>query len=85
MKPIRLLWLVLLIALGWSAWWLWGAWSAERNLTNWMEDRRAAGWQAEWVLRKVLSNPARVARGDLAQGELGRRLSLMWTASTGRW
>ncbi len=44
-----------------------------------------AGWQAEWVLRKVLANPARVARGDLAQGELGRRISLMWTASTGRW
>ncbi len=43
------------------------------------------GWQAEWVLRKVLANPARVARGDLAQGELGRRISLIWTASTGRW
>ena len=44
-----------------------------------------AGWQAEWVLRRVLTQPDRVASGDLRQGEVRRRLSLMWTASSGRW
>lgn len=44
-----------------------------------------AGWQAEWVLRRVIAQPGRVAAGDLAQGELRRRLSLMWKVSTGRW
>ncbi|EEE37493.1 hypothetical protein RKLH11_1329 [Rhodobacteraceae bacterium KLH11] len=43
------------------------------------------GWQTEWVLRRVLSQPSRVAAGDLAQGEIRRRFSLMRTAATGRW
>lgn len=44
-----------------------------------------AGWQAEWVLRKVADQPERVAAGQLAQGEVRRRLSLMRIAATGRW
>lgn len=44
-----------------------------------------AGWQAEWVLRQAVSGPDRVAAGDLAQGEIRRRLSLMWAVASGRW
>ncbi len=44
-----------------------------------------AGWQAEWVLRHAVARPDRVAAGDLAQGEIRRRLSLMWTVASGRW
>ena len=43
------------------------------------------GWQAEWTLLQVIARPERVAAGGLAQGEIRRRLSLMWTAATGRW
>ena len=44
-----------------------------------------AGWQAEWILRRVTARPGRVAAGDLAQGEIRRRLSLMRTVASGRW
>ncbi|MEW2916342.1 squalene/phytoene synthase family protein [Ruegeria sp. ANG10] len=44
-----------------------------------------AGWQAEWVLRQVVARPNRVAAGDLAQGEIRRRASLMWSVASGRW
>ena len=43
------------------------------------------GWQAEWILKRVIAQPDRVAAGALAQSEVRRRLSLMWTAATGRW
>ncbi len=43
------------------------------------------GWQAEWILKRVIARPDRVAAGVLAQGEARRRLFLMWTAATGRW
>nr|WP_302479306.1 squalene/phytoene synthase family protein [Ruegeria arenilitoris] len=44
-----------------------------------------AGWQAEWVLRQAAARPDRVAAGDLAQGEIRRRLSLMLRVASGRW
>uniref|UniRef100_UPI00147E6822 squalene/phytoene synthase family protein n=1 Tax=Ruegeria arenilitoris TaxID=1173585 RepID=UPI00147E6822 len=43
------------------------------------------GWQADRVLRRVLAEPGRVAAGALDVGEIRRRASLIWTASTGRW
>ncbi len=45
----------------------------------------AAGWQAEWVLRRVVEKPQCVADGALKQGEIRRRWSLMRFAATGRW
>lgn len=33
--------------LGWSAYWLWTAASLERAIGDWLEARRAEGWQAE--------------------------------------
>ncbi len=44
-----------------------------------------AGWQVEWILKKVLRNPRCVAEGALAQGEIRRRASLMWKVASGRW
>ncbi|WP_170433395.1 squalene/phytoene synthase family protein [Ruegeria arenilitoris] len=43
------------------------------------------GWQADRVLRHVLAEPGRVAAGALNVGEIRRRVSLIWTATTGRW
>ncbi|WP_180887095.1 squalene/phytoene synthase family protein [Ruegeria sp. THAF57] len=44
-----------------------------------------AGWQADWVLRQAMAQPDLVAAGALAQGEIRRRLSLMWNVARGRW
>lgn len=44
-----------------------------------------AGWQTEWILRRVLADPSRVASGTLMQSEIRRRASLIWLAATGRW
>lgn len=62
MKPIRLLWLALLVAVGWSAWWGWGAWRAKADLVGWMEARRTDGWQAEWADVSVAGYPTRIDR-----------------------
>lgn len=43
------------------------------------------GWQTDWVLRKAIAEPERVAAGALAQGEIRRRASLMWNVARGRW
>jgi len=43
------------------------------------------GWQAERVLKLVVRDPATVAAGALAQGEFGRRASLMMRVVRGRW
>ncbi len=61
---------------------------ARSNSAGVSEDARPAlfaGWQAEWVLRRVVTRPERVAVGDLAQGEIRRRTSLMWSVASGRW
>lgn len=44
-----------------------------------------AGWQAEGILKQAVAHPDRVSAGALGQSEMRRRLSLMWTAATGRW
>ncbi len=61
---------------------------ARSNSAGVSEDARPAlfaGWQAEWVLRRVVTRPECVAVGDLAQGEIRRRTSLMWSVASGRW
>ena len=62
MKPVRLLWLVLILALGWSVWWGWAAWQARAGLEGWLEERRAAGWQAEWDEIRLRGFPSRLDR-----------------------
>lgn len=48
MRPKYLLYLVVVFALGWSGYWLIGAWSLKSDTAAWLEARRADGWQAEW-------------------------------------
>ena len=54
-----LLAIVVLAALGWSGFWYWNASARDRALTNWLEERRAAGWIAEGDVR-VTGFPNRV-------------------------
>lgn len=62
MKPVRLLWILLLLVAGWSTWWAIGAWNARSDLSGWMEARRDAGWQAEWSDISVTGYPTRIDR-----------------------
>lgn len=62
MKPVRLLWLLVIVALGWSAWWGWSAWRAKAGLEAWLEARREAGWQAEWDSVRLRGYPTRLDR-----------------------
>lgn len=54
-----LLAIVVLAALAWSGFWYWNASARDRALTNWLEERRAAGWIAEGDVR-VTGFPNRV-------------------------
>ncbi len=54
-----LLAIVVLAALGWGGFWYWNASMRDRALTNWLEERRAAGWIAEGEVR-VTGFPNRV-------------------------
>ncbi|WP_157973517.1 DUF2125 domain-containing protein [Tropicimonas sp. IMCC34043] len=60
MKPMRLLWLVLLVAVAWGLWWGWGVWTTSRNVHAWLNERRAAGWQAEWSDISIQGFPTRI-------------------------
>ena len=42
-------------------------------------------WQTGPVLRRAVRAPARVAAGTLDPAPVARRLSLIWSAATGRW
>ena len=44
-----------------------------------------AGWQSERILRRVAAAPQIVASKGLSEGEIRRRISLMWTVASGRW
>ena len=55
-----LLAIVILAALGWSGFWWFNATTRERALTDWLEDRRADGWQAEAAGIRVTGFPNRV-------------------------
>lgn len=80
MKPVRLLWLVVILALGWSAWWGLGAWNAKRDLQTWLEERRAAGWQAEWDSIKVRGYPTRIDRTITGLTLANTEGGWVWTA-----
>ena len=61
MKSRHLLWIVpLTLAVAWAAWWGWGVWTTARNVQAWLNDRRDAGWQAEWSDISVEGFPTRL-------------------------
>ncbi len=43
----KLLWLVILAGLGWTAYWFIGAQGVQAGAASWIEERRAEGWQVE--------------------------------------
>ena len=51
--------LVLVLSLGWSAWWLFGTTAQKTGIETWMEQRREAGWVAEVEEFKVTGFPNR--------------------------
>jgi len=46
-KAVWGLGLIVLLALGWTGYWQWTAASLRAELSTWLDDRRAEGWQAE--------------------------------------
>ncbi|MGI3165218.1 DUF2125 domain-containing protein [Pseudooceanicola sp. 200-1SW] len=55
----RLLIVVVAAALLWSGYWALGAMGAKRGLENWMEARRAEGWQADYAEFSLRGYPNR--------------------------
>ncbi|OWU84158.1 hypothetical protein ATO6_13955 [Oceanicola sp. 22II-s10i] len=55
----KLLALVLILALGWSAYWVIGSRSAKGAFEGWFADRRAEGWQADYADLSVRGFPNR--------------------------
>lgn len=43
----RLIVVILVVALAWMLWWVFGATALDRTLTNWVDARRAEGWAAD--------------------------------------
>lgn len=56
----RLIWIILAAALLWSAFWAWQAQSLKSDIAGWFEDRRAAGWTAEYDALRVRGFPNRL-------------------------
>jgi hypothetical protein len=44
---VRVVWVLVLAAVGWSGWWALAARGTSGGIEAWLEERRAAGWQAE--------------------------------------
>ena len=55
----KLLWVVLIAAIGWSAYWFIGARSTKLALETWFEARRAEGWQVEYSALTTRGYPNR--------------------------
>ena len=76
----RLLILVVLAALAWSGYWVFGAWQLRQAETQWFENRRAEGWQAEYADLTVRGFPNRfdTTLTDVALADPGTGLA--WQA-----
>ena len=70
-----LLAIVIVAALAWSGFWFWQAQARDRAVTDWLAERRAAGWVAEAAEVRVTGYPNRadliVTGLDLADPEEG--------------
>ncbi len=56
----RLLFVILLLALVWPAFWALQAWNLRSGVTTWFEDRRADGWDASFDDLRVRGFPSRL-------------------------
>ena len=75
-----LLGVIVVLGLGWSAYWFVGALAMERAMVDWVADRRADGWQADYTALDTRGFPNRFDTTfrdlQLADPESG----LAWTA-----
>ncbi|MDA7429342.1 DUF2125 domain-containing protein [Primorskyibacter aestuariivivens] len=55
----RLTFLVIAAALGWSAWWYWGASQLRGSYEDWFAERRDDGWQAGYSSMEIRGFPNR--------------------------
>lgn len=55
----RLIVVILVAALGWMGWWMFGSTALDRALTAWVDERRAEGWAADVVDIDVAGFPNR--------------------------
>lgn len=53
----RLVWLGAIFALMWSGWWYFAATSLQSSVTQWFEERRAEGWQADMADTRIGGYP----------------------------
>lgn len=60
----RLIWIALFLAILWCAWWATFGWGLKSALDVWFEDRRSAGWQADYASLDLRGFPMHV-RADL--------------------
>lgn len=67
--------IVFLAAIGWGGYWFIGSSAVERSLNNWLQDRRAEGWQAEARMLQTRGFPSRfdttITGLELADPETG--------------
>ncbi len=55
----KLLYVLIIAALGWGGYWFVGVTALERGLTAWFDERRAEGWQADYTRLNVSGFPNR--------------------------
>lgn len=72
---IALATVVFLAAIGWGGYWFIGSSAVERSLNNWLQDRRAEGWQADVRTLQTRGFPSRfdttITGLELADPETG--------------
>lgn len=56
----RLIWLMVVLALSWSGWWVFVANSMRGGIEQWFSDRRAEGWQAETADTRLSGYPTSI-------------------------
>lgn len=74
----RLIWVVVLAAVGWAGWWFWAAQTLRHDVETWFQDRQADGWIASYSDLSVRGFPNRL---DLTLDELtlaNPQTKIMW-------
>jgi hypothetical protein len=78
----RVIWVVVAVALIWSAWWAVAALALQRGVQDWLAERRAEGWQAEAEAFHLAGYPSRLelAMETLALADPARGVAIEFTS-----
>lgn len=76
----RLIWIVVLAALAWSAWWFVGAAALRRGIDAAVDEMRASGWQVALEERRVRGFPNRFDTTLLAPSLTDPARGITWSA-----